>query len=67
MEMQMEQDREVSDMMNEIDDHIDDDNSDDEDTSYLVSANASIGGTEKNGSPKATIGGDSYAHSYYPE
>ena len=40
VKMQMEQDREVNDVMNEIDDHLDDS---DEDTAYLVNANSGTG------------------------
>ena len=36
----MEQDREVNDVMNEIDDHLEDS---DEDTAYLVNANSGTG------------------------
>ena len=48
-------------MMNEIDDHLDD--SDDDDTSYMINANASTGGADKQGIDAP----DQLAHSYYPE
>lgn len=43
----MEQDQNVADVMNEIDDHLDD--SDGEDSSYLVNANSGTGGAETQG------------------
>ena len=45
----MNQDQHVNDVMNEIDDHLDD--SDGEDTSYLVNANSGTGGADTQGSP----------------
>lgn len=57
MDKQIEQERQVNDVMNELDDALD---SEEEDTSYLVNANASTGGAEK--SPNENL-----AHSYYPE
>ena len=66
IEMQMEQDRQVNDMLNEIDDHLEDENSDEEDSSYLVNANSSTGGPlEKQGSPAANLKGGQLAQSYF--
>lgn len=59
MDQQIEHERQVNDVMNEIEDQLDD--SDDEDTSYLVNANASTGGAEK------AANENEYAQSYYPE
>ena len=47
--------------MNEIDDHLDD--SDGEDTSYLVNANSGTGGADAQGSPAP----EALAKSYVPE
>jgi len=47
----MDHEQSVNDVMNEIDDHLDD--SDGEDTSYLVNANSGTGGAETPGIPAA--------------
>lgn len=67
IDRQMEQDRQVNEMLNEIDDHLEDDNSDEDDTSYLVNANSSTGGPEKERSPASNLKSESLAQSYYPE
>jgi len=61
MRQQMAHDQEVNDVMNEIDDHLDD--SDGEDTSYLVNANSGTGGADAQGSPAPEV----LAKSYVPE
>ena len=49
-------------MLNEIDDHLEDENSDEEDSSYLVNANSSTGGPlEKQGSPSTNLKGGQLA------
>ena len=58
MRQQMAHDQEVNDVMNEIDDHLDD--SDGEDTSYLVNANSGTGGADAQGSPAPEVLAKSY-------
>ena len=59
MSMQTEADRAVNDVMNEIDDHLDD--SDGEDTSYLVNANSGTGESQTKSPAREGINKD-----YYP-